>query len=521
MSGLFRSPFYFLFVASIGFSSWALTFKSGMPDSVSAQQTNQESHFSSTAMPNPELYSVDMSGADQIISDEELLKELELSETEWTQKSEEPFSTSPAQVEEYELNYIDSYDHSVMPNDYMQIATTEPKIQFEEAKSCAAGKLAVENIINKSKDLTEWIKERPENSKLSVKCLTHVMNQFNLAPKSLAKCPSGPKSMPQRGGSKPCVTKSIVNVTYNAYMDVTECLGINPKSLLPKLSNESGFLINTLGYGLDAGVGQLTGVAIEETNKYFDRYLTEMAQSDKPACQRLMKSKNLLTKVSDQANQRCGLIAPPENPIKNIVYMAMLNRLNLENTKKKFENNDIEGKLKKLGLENVDMSQLIEIVALAGYNAGPGTSFNALNEYLDKRIKAKKKLTAEDFDFHNPKTAKDIDGQEKSVTQIARLYVNSPYIKKGDTETKIKIQRAKLLPEKIRNAYLLTFPEFMIYSQNNFDESQKVVTKNYKTIGAPGYLSFLAAKDKALRETFAEAGADPFFCSNPKFLKIK
>ena len=144
-----------------------------------------------------------------------------------------------------------------------------------------------------------------------------------------------------------------------------------------------------------------------------------------------------------------------------------------------------------------------------------------MNEYLDKRIKAKKKLTAEDFDFHNPKTAKDIDGQEKSVTQIARLYVNSPYIKKGDTETKIKIQRAKLLPEKIRNAYLLTFPEFMIYSQNNFDESQKVVTKNYKTIGAPGYLSFLAAKDKALRETFAEAGADPFFCSNPKFLKIK
>ena len=97
----------------------------------------------------------------------------------------------------------------------------------------------------------------------------------------------------------------------------------------------------------------------------------------------------------------------------------------------------------------------------------------------------------------------------------------NPSRKSITADKKIKIQRAKLLPAKIRSSHLLTFPEFIIYQQNNFDENQKVVAKGYRTIGAPGYLSFLAAKDKGLRETFQEAGQDPNYCSNPKFLKIK
>ena len=101
------------------------------------------------------------------------------------------------------------------------------------------------------------------------------------------------------------------------------------------------------------------------------------------------------------------------------------------------------------------------------------------------------------------------------------MLINSPFIKKSDPNAKIKIKRAKVLPEKIRTAHLLTFPEFMIYNQNNFDVSQKNITKKYKTIGAPGYLGFLADKNKALRATFENAGAGADYCSNPNFLKIK
>ena len=40
-------------------------------------------------------------------------------------------------------------------------------------------------------------------------------------------------------------------------------------------------------------------------------------------------------------------------------------------------------------------------------------------------------------------------------------------------------------------------------------------------IGAPGYLSFLASKDTALRTAFENSGADKYYCSNPNFLKIR
>lgn len=540
MSNFFKSPFYFLFCASLGFSAWVFSFESELNQKdYFSKQTTGEVNMSSQSVPQVDddgrLIQFDEYGHAipnetvqaelNAISDEELLKELELSPEEWEQKTDTPYSTSPAEVEQYENMLSASYGELNMNDFYLPIAAEAPKIQYEDEKKCTAAKLAVEAVITKSPSVSELIKEKTsDDSYIPRKCLVHVMNQFNLSSYNMGKCPKGLNSMPQRGGSKPCVSKSLANLTYNSYVDVTSCLGVNPKSLIPKLSNESGMLINTYGSGMDAGVGQLTGIAIEETNKYYDGYMKEIEESAKTnqACARLLKYKPLLAKVSHLPEKRCGLIAPPENPLKNILYMAMLNRMNTSLTRKKFENNDIESKLVKLGLSKSSVSPLIEAIALASYNAGPATAFNALNEYLDKRIKFGKKLTPADFDFHSPKTEKDLDGKEKSVVKIARSYVNSPFIKKGgDPDLKMKLLKAKALPGKIRSAHLLTFPEFMIYSQNNFDETQKIVSKNYHTIGAPGYLSFLAEKDQALRDTFAETSGGANFCSNPNFLKIK
>lgn len=538
MSNFFKSPFYFLFWAGIGFSAWVFSFESELNTQFSKNrviQSDLSSHASAqsnqtnrivlydeygNALPN-ELVQAELN----LVSDDELVKELELSPEQWEQKTDTPYSTSPAEVEQYEKMISESYGDLNFNEDFMQIAAEAPQVQYEDEKSCSAAKLAVEAVITKSPSISDLIKEKTsDDNYISRKCLVHVMNKFNLSSYNMGKCPKGLNSAPQRGGSKPCVSKALVNLTYNSYVDVTACLNINPKSLIPKLSNESGMLINTYGSGMDAGVGQLTGIAIEETNKYYDIYMKEIEESAKtnPACARLLKYKPLLAKVSQLPEKRCGLIAPPENPLKNILYMGMLNRLNTSVIRKKFENNEIELKIVKLGLNKSNVGPLLEAIALAGYNAGPATAFNALNEYLDKRIKFGKKLSPADFDFHNPKTEKDLDGQEKSVTKIARSYVNSPFIRKGgDPDLKMKLLKAKALPGKIRSAHLLTFPEFMIYSQNNFDENQKTVTKNYHTIGAPGYLSFLAEKDKALRESFAETSGGANFCSNPNFLKIK
>lgn len=540
MSNFFRSPFYFLFCASLGFSAWVFSFESELnyKDYFSKKSTG-EVNMSSQSVPqvgdDGRLVQFDEYGQaipnDVVqaelnsISDDELLKELELSPEEWEQKTDTPYSTSPAEVEHYEKMLSESYGDLNMNDFYLPIAAEAPQVQYEDEKKCAVAKLAVENVITKSPSVAELIKEKiSDDAYFPRKCLVHVMNKFNLSAFNMAKCPKGLNSAPQRGGSKPCVSKALSNLTYNSYVDVTSCFGVNPKNLIPKLSNESGMLINTYGSGMDAGVGQLTGIAIEETNKYYDGYMKEIEENAKTnqACARLLKYKPLLAKVSHLPEKRCGLIAPPENPLKNIVYMAMLNRMNTNLIRKKFENNDIQSKLVKLGLNKSSVNPLIEAIALASYNSGPATAFNALSEYLDKRIKFGKKLTPADFDFHNPKTEKDLDGKEKTVVKIARSYVNSPFIKKGgDPDVKIKLLKAKALPGKIRSAHLLTFPEFMIYSQNNFDETQKIVSKNYHTIGAPGYLSFLAEKDQALRDTFAETSGGANFCSNPNFLKIK
>jgi len=539
MAIFFNSPFYFLFCASMGFSAWLFSFQSELNDKdYFLKNQIHESQFSSTDQPGsrPDLSNVQYdengnaligpNGISELnsVDDSELLNELQMNDDEWYKKSEEPYSTSPAEVEIYEKTMSNSYGLEKDLQNFIQIAAEPPQIQYEDEKKCGSARLAIDQVLKKKSSIADLIAERTaEDTSLPRKCLIHVMNQFNLPNQTRGYCPKGVLGKVIRGTVKPCISKAIVNVTYNSFVDVTSCLEINPKNLIPKLSNESGMLINTLGSGLDAGIGQLTGVAIEEVNKHYDNFMREieLRSVKKPACARILKYKYLLDKVSEEPLKRCGLIAVPENPLKNILYMAMLNKINTNTIWRRFENNDIESKLVKLGLVGANVKALVEAISLASYNSGPATAFNALNEYLNKRIKAHKKITAEDFDFHNPKTAKDIDGVEKLVTKIARTFVNSPFIKIDDPDLKIKLAKAKLLPEKIRKSYLLTFPEFLIYSQNNFDENQLKVTKHYKTIGAPGYLGFLADKNRALRESFSETSEGADYCSDPNFLKIK
>ena len=345
------------------------------------------------------------------------------------------------------------------------------------------------------------------------RCVTHVMNKFNLSSFFFARC-AGPTGSPSRGGMKPCISKILVNYTYNALMDVADCMNINPKSLLPKLSNESGLIINTFGSGMDAGVGQLTGDAIEEVNKYFDGYLREIraaATAGKVSCQRIVKNPKLITLVAAGSGSRCGLIAP---------------------------------------VEKINFNRVVEMVNLVGYNAGPPTAFKMFMDYLNRRVaynklpNVKRRLLTEvDFDFHNPKKQKDdIDGVERTVVEIARLNVNAPMIKKEEKPNKTRLDRIRALPEKIRTSHLLTFPEFLIYRQNNFDasilnptnlgrvndvknpeekEKERGKYPSFKTLAAPGYLNFLAAKDNAIRTTFETAGQSQWLCSDKNFLKIK
>ncbi len=401
------------------------------------------------------------------------------------------------------------------------------RLQTTTKQSCSSSSLIFENQIPRFSQLKPFLSDKylPTSNLSSPRfhkmCVAYAMNSFNLPPTYFAKCGSK-EGRPESGASRPCVTDTIVNLTHNTYIDAMECLGMNPKHVYPKLFNESGFVINTLGGGFDAGVAQMTRMGIDGANSDYNYYLDQIkiqAQS-KPqsACARLNKNMNLLSKASPEKNNRCTMITLPDNPLKGFVYAAVLNRTNMSDAKEMFEKNNFEKRIKKLGYTNVDIQSLINIVGTMAYNSGLSVSFQAMKNYIEKRETAGLKLSKKDFNFGLQKTATDVDGEVKDVLKIARLNIRSPFSKKESAE--ILKKRRFSLPGKINNSFRLSFPEHLIYQQQtNFPDGSKFIPADFKLSGAPGYISFLKDKDTEIRLFLESAGKDPNLCSDSKFLQ--
>jgi hypothetical protein len=469
-----------------------------------------EAELSSMAAASLYRYDYDMSA----VSDDAVEQQIDQLNSDWYNEShlaeKTNFVYSPEQLQRIENNF-----------DKPPIQTTASSTKYEDANSCGVNRLWAEKEISAHPDLTDLMKERVESNLLPRSCVAYTMNNFNVGPQYLAQCPAR-GGLPRRGGSKACSTKKMVNLTYNSYVDVMDCFGFKPKNILPKLANESGMVLNTLGGGFDAGVAQMTITGINFVNAEYAQYIEKMQASTKPACVRLMKHKKLLVQASELKKDRCEFISPGENPLRSFVYSAMLNKINETEMKKLFEQNNIEERIKKLGFKSVDIDSLIEVMAYMSYNAGSDIAFNAINTYVTKREANGLKLSASDFNFEQDRTALDMDGTTKDVHFIARAFAESPLKFPGeDAKTNaIKLKRAKLLPEKIRSAYKLSFPEHLIYKQNNFNEADQIIGAGYRMLGAPGYINFLAKKNNDIKAAFNEFGAGADYCSNPNYLKI-
>lgn len=394
-------------------------------------------------------------------------------------------------------------------------------LQYETANTCVRERMWLENDIANHPDLRDLVEEREESPLLPRKCVAYTMNSFNIKQERLAQCPTR-DGLPVAGSFKPCTTKNLANLTYNTFVDVMDCVGFNPMNVLPKLANESGMTINALGGGFDAGVAQMTISGISTVNQQYAQYIDQMRMSTKPSCMRLMKHENLLVQASELKKDRCGFITPAENPLRSFVYSAVLNKINENDIRRQFKIHNIEARLVSLGFANVDIDSLIELMGYMSYNSGSGVAMKAIKSYIEKREANAIPTSTTDFNFLQEKSAYDIDGTLQDVHKIARLFVASPFKLPGDTpeESALKLRRVKILPEKIRNAYKLTFPEYLIYKQNNFNEIDEMINEDYRVLGAPGYIGFLAKKDKANRDVFQNLRLGADYCSNPNYLKV-
>lgn len=339
---------------------------------------------------------------------------------------------------------------------------------------------------------------------------------------------------------QPCVTETYTQTIYNSFTDVANCFNIPQREILPKFFNESGFHVNAFGAGKDAGVGQLTAEAINATLKRLPYYIAEMRKSPKASCRRISEHASAFESIDSDLFNRCNLMASPENPLRNLFYMAVFYRESVryvsgitfregkdtvirndgqetplkgtagEELGGALERQQIREKFAKLGFKNVNLHRLKTMVVSLGYNSGTVTALNRLNSYLDERIQhsATEKdlnLSTKHFDFENI----DVSKLRKSIMpQVAKKEATEDERKEI---AKIEAARLKNLPEVYAKAYRLSFPEYLVLRTNSGPKGKEP----YQLYGFPGYLSALALKNKILSAQFP--GGE---CTAPGYLNL-
>lgn len=303
------------------------------------------------------------------------------------------------------------------------------------------------------------------SSQIPRACVTYIMQNFINAKTtksgSYGYCATK-SGQPTRGedgnGSyMPCVTESYVNSVYNSLLDVSDCLNIPIKELMPKLANESGLHVNTLGPDADGGVGQLTRSALQSVYMRYENipdrestleyYVREMSKSGKKSCQRIIAQKsayqvdipagkkNCMIHEEDEncfkpwmVQSRCEFMSAPDSPLRNVLFTGIYYRTMLINatgvTYRAGEDvvwkdggfvtltdrldfngyiarKQLTERFKNLGIRNPSQEVVRQILVAFGFNGGIGTGQTLLDNYLKLRQERNLPLTAADLDFQN------------------------------------------------------------------------------------------------------------------------
>lgn len=370
----------------------------------------------------------------------------------------------------WEINKNSAVDHSGSFDVASQELTETPQSCDPERNYLVNGLAQISPVYRLTRS------EVPETP-IAKECVAYIMKNFTSLKKkspAFARCSPTKEGFPgepsigedREGNFPPCVTDDYVNSTYNALVDVTDCLNIPLGEILPKLYNESGLHVNTLGGGFDAGVSQLTVSALREVFMSYNGvetnpsslgwYMKEIARSKKASCQRIAADPSLAIKLPagkrvcklneveadsklplDQQTcfkpwskeNRCVVMETPSSPLRNVLYMGVFYRAMLRSvtglnysagrdvinsqTYTGVEvlngflgrNNYVE-RMKKLGATNANEQVIRQILISVGFNAGINTGNILLNNYLKQKEAKQTSIKDSDFDFQTVATGK-------------------------------------------------------------------------------------------------------------------
>lgn len=402
--------------------------------------------------------------------------------------------------------------------------TEENWVQLEKIEKCSADRRYMQQDLLRIDPEFRSQRSNSEGSQFPLACIVHAQRTFvfktkvnpsdseatawaglDVPSRAIGQCSSSEGS-PTRGGFMPCVTAEYAYTVYNAFEDMADCFDISSRKLLPKLWNESGFHINTLGGGLDAGVGQLTRSAIQEvlSKPYADDektsleiFKTQAMNSSKASCQRLVRQEKAFDAVDPDVSQRCSIMSVPENPIRNVIYLGVFYKINERSVSNRIKSTNLKAKLEELGLQNPNMEFFQDAITTLAFNAGRGSAFSLVETYIKSRMANGKKLTAKELNFLT-----------NSIDEVRAIRKEPKEESEADREKRI----AKLTLAR-DNAHERTLPAYLrlmhgIQADFEIDPAKKSMN------GAPGYLTFVGDRQKKFDKELGEG-----VCTQKSFLQ--
>lgn len=131
-----------------------------------------------------------------------------------------------------------------------------------------------------------------------------------------------------------CASQAMHRFVSHAFHDVTACFGVRREEFFSKIARESGFQPAALGSGHDGGLGQVTGVFLQQLARpdNFQDMLQHMRSQGEQAGATGLACRNLLRvavagPLPASSSQRCQTMYPPENAIRNLIQSANAHRV--------------------------------------------------------------------------------------------------------------------------------------------------------------------------------------------------
>ena len=188
----------------------------------------------------------------------------------------------------------------------------EPRYQVCQSQQ----KLYLEDQINELSQNLFLIHDNEWEKKIPIQCIYFAQLNFK---GNYATC-ENENSKPKVGALKPCLTESYTRLVYNAYHDVKDCFGLDPKSSFLQIMIESGFHINAINKtGFDAGASQFTKNGIKHVMPLIQRTRQVLLESSKSSCSRIASAVGQLNPDAAEIKYRCSMIALPKNPYRSFL----------------------------------------------------------------------------------------------------------------------------------------------------------------------------------------------------------